>query len=113
MYESNIKMYVAGQKVNEKFMPMVLIIKFGNIYKVKSNIELYKDNYGHLTLKPSKFYKDKNAVKEGVTTDVSNLLEELQDAGLDIIENVNTPNRTYKNVDASIIPSFSDFPTPA
>ena len=104
--------YVAGQKVNEKLVPIVLIIKFGGIFKVKSNIELYKDNYGHLTLKRSKFYKDKSTVKEGLTTDVSNLLEELQDAGLDIIEIVNTPNRTYKNVDASIIPSFSDFPIP-
>jgi len=78
--------YVAGTWVQGKFLPIALILKFGGVYKVISNIKLYVDNYGNLTLKPSKFYKEKNAIKEGETKNVSNLLKEFRDLGLEIVE---------------------------
>jgi len=104
----NINMYVAGKPVNNKFVPMVLIIKVGwNMYKVKSHIELFKDNYGHITTKRNKFYKNQNPIKEGETHDISNLISELKNTGLEIVElHGPSPENAYDvPVSDSIVPA--------
>jgi phosphosulfolactate synthase (CoM biosynthesis protein A) len=107
-------MFVAGTWVRNKFFPIVVIINFGgNMYKVKSNIALYKDNYGHITTKRSKFYKNQNPMKEVETDNVDNFLTELKNAGLEIVEiHSDTTYRDAENA-YEITPSFSDFPIPA
>jgi hypothetical protein len=107
MIEKETAGYVAGKHIQGKFMPMVLIINFG-WYEIKSKIELYEDNYGHLTIKPNKFFKNKSTIKEGKVTDVSNLLQELRDIGLEIVE---IHSGTLAENAYDITPS-SDFPAP-
>jgi len=107
----HIKMYVAGARINGTFVTIIKIIKIGQVYKVKGELELQKDNYGHLTLKNSKFFRERKSTKEGETHDISNLILELRDAGLEIVE-IHS-GTTYRDVETAIIPSStSDFPAP-
>ena len=103
----NVSGYVAGKWIGGRFVPMALILKLGETYKVKSHIEMFKDNYGHLTLKRNKFYKDKSAITEGETHDIRNFLKELTEIGLDIIE-IHSLADVY-----DIAPSASDSIVPA
>jgi len=104
MKERDVTGYVAGTWMGGRFVPMAMILKFGNIYKVKSNAILRKDRYGHITMKMSKFYPYE--VREGETNDITNLLQEFHDAGFDIIEiHDQSPENAY-----DITPSSSDFP---
>ena len=105
-----IKMYVAGSWFQGKFMPIVFILKYGGIFKVKSNIEMHKDNHGHLTLKINKFFKDKSTVKEGETTDITNLIKELRDAGFEVIELHEFEKARDINISSSIPASGFNFP---
>jgi len=102
--------YVAGTWRQGQFVPLVLVLKLGKIYKVKSPyINMFVDNHGHITTKRSKFYKNKTPIKEGETENVSNLIQELRALGLDIVElHGHSPEQAF-----DITPSFSYFPVPA
>ena len=112
--ETEIVGYVAGKWRQGQFVPFAIFLKIGERYKVKSPyINLYVDNYGHITLKWNKFFKDQQPKKEGETADIKNLIKEFLDAGFYVIEfHESKPVTRDINISSSIVPT-SGFNFPA